>query len=68
MKSTNVVACNVDEEVVVIEGLELDLDVGGLHDLVDFAVLLSTDKLAVLVGELDLEADLVVEGLLRRIL
>ena len=50
---------------MVVKRLELDLHVGRLHNLVDFAVLFATDELAVLVSKLDLEAYLVVEGLLR---
>lgn len=54
---------DVDEEVVLIERLELDLDIGGLHDLVYLAILLAADELTVLVGKLNLEAYLVVESL-----
>ena len=46
-----------------IERLELDLYVRSLHDLVDLAILLAADELAVLVSELDLEAYLVMIGL-----
>jgi hypothetical protein len=63
VKSSRIAAGNVDEEVIVVERLELDLDVGRLHDLVEFAVLLARDELAVFVRELDLEPDLVVERL-----
>ena len=63
LQDGRVVAGDVDEEVVLIECLEFDLDVGGLHDLVDLAVLLAADELPVLVRELNLEAYLVVEGL-----
>jgi len=55
---------DVDEEVVVVESLELDLDIGSLHDLVDFAILLPADELPVFVRELNLETNLVVEGLI----
>lgn len=48
---------------MVIESLKLDFDVCGLHDLVNFTVLLSTNELAVFVGQFNLEADLVVESL-----
>ena len=48
---------------MLVERLELYLDVGRLHDLVDLAILLATDELAVLVSELDLEAYLVMIGL-----
>ena len=63
LENRPVAASNVDEEVVLVEGLELDLDVGGLHDLVDLAVPLPADEFAVLIRELNLEANLVVEGL-----
>lgn len=64
LKDGSIVAGDIDEEVVVVEGLEFDLCIGGLHDLIDFAVLLAADELSVFICELDLEADLVVEGLL----
>lgn len=54
---------DVDEEVVIIECLELDLHVGRLHNLVDLTILLPTDEFAMLVGQLDLEADLMMKGL-----
>ena len=63
MQNGGVVAGDVYEEVVLIERLEFDLDVSGLHDLVNLAVLLATNELAVLIGELDLEANLMVETL-----
>lgn len=63
MQDRCVIAGDVDQEVVFVKGLELDLHVSRLHDLVDLAVLLSTNELAVLIGELDLEANLVVEAL-----
>ena len=50
---------------MLVERLEFDLDVGRLHNLVDLAILLATDELAVLVSELDLEAYLVMIGLRR---
>ena len=58
-----ITASDVNEEVVFVERLELDLDVSGLHNLVDLAVLLPADEFAVLIRELNLEANLVVEGL-----
>ena len=58
-----IVTSDVNEEVMLIESLELDLDVGRLHNLVDLAILLAADELAVLVSELDLEAYLVMIGL-----
>jgi len=54
---------NLNVEIVIIQRLELDLDVAGLHDLIDLSVLLSTDKLAMLVRKFDLEADLVLVDL-----
>lgn len=48
---------------MVIEGLELDFHVRRLHDLVDFAILLPANELPVLVCKLNLEPDLVMEGL-----
>ena len=48
---------------MLVECLELDLDICRLHDLVNLAVLLATNELAVLIGELDLEANLMVETL-----
>ena len=54
---------NLNVEIVIIQRLEFDLDVAGLHDLVDLSVLLSTNKLAMLVREFDLEADLVLVDL-----
>ena len=46
-----------------VECFKLDLDVGSLHDLVNLAVLLAADELAMLVSELDLETYLVMEAL-----
>ena len=58
-----VIAGDVDQEVVFVESLKLNLHVSSLHDLVDLAVLLPADEFAVLIRELNLEANLVVEGL-----
>ena len=58
-----VIAGDVDQEVVFVESLKLNLHVSSLHDLVNLAVLLATNELAVLIGELDLEANLMVETL-----
>jgi hypothetical protein len=63
LENRRIIASNVDEEVVVIKRLELDLDVGRLHNFVDLAILFATNKLAMLVGKLDLEANLVMKGL-----
>jgi hypothetical protein len=48
---------------MIVECLEFDLDISALHDLVDLPVFLSADKLSMFVGELYLEANLVVESL-----
>lgn len=58
LKDGTVTARNLNVEIVIVQRLEFDLDVAGLHDFVDLSVLLSTDKLAVLIRELNLEADL----------
>lgn len=50
LQDRRVIASDINQEVVVVEGFELDLDVGHLHDFVDLPVLLATDELAVLVG------------------
>jgi hypothetical protein len=48
---------------VVVECLKLYLDVRGLHDLVDFPILLAADEVPVFIRQFDLEANLVMEGL-----
>ena len=63
LENGTVASGNLNVEVVIIQRLEFDLDVAGLHDLVDLSVLLSTDKLAMLGREFDLEADLVLVDL-----
>lgn len=63
LKNRVVVAGDVDEEVVVVKRLELDLDVGRLHDLVNLPILFPADELAMLVGQLNLEAYFVMECL-----
>jgi hypothetical protein len=65
LKDSEVTSGDINEEIVVIKGLELDLDAGCLHDFVDLAVLFPADEFAVLVSEFNLEADLVVERLSR---
>ena len=55
---------DLNVEIVIVQRLEFDLNVAGLHDFVDLSVLLSTNKLAMLVREFDLEADLVLVDLL----
>ena len=63
LKYGAIVASEIDEEIVVIERLKLNLHVRCLHDLVDLAIFLAADKFTVLIGQLDLETDLVVERL-----
>jgi hypothetical protein len=48
---------------MVVEGLELDFNIRSLHDFVYFAILLATDEFTVFVCKLNLESDLMVEGL-----
>lgn len=52
-------ALNFDVEVVLAKVVKHNLDVALPHDFVDFSILLSTDKLLVLIGELDLDSNLV---------
>ena len=40
VKGTRIISSDVDEEIVVVERFELDLDIRGLHDLVQLSVLL----------------------------
>jgi hypothetical protein len=63
LENGGIITGDVNEKVVVIEGLELDLDVGRLHNLVDLAILFAADELAMLIGKLDLKASLVMKGL-----
>ena len=63
MNGANIIASNVDQEVLIVERLELNFGVCHRHDLVDLAVLLPADKLPMLIRELQLEANLVLEGL-----
>ena len=51
-----VIAGDVDQEVVFVESLNLNLHVSSLHDLVNLAVLLATDEVTMLVGQLQLES------------
>ena len=51
---------------MVVESFEFDFDIGSLHDLVNFSVLLPTYELSVLVGQLYLESNLVMESLSRK--
>lgn len=48
---------------MVIESLEFYLHVRRLHDLVDLAILLTANELAMFIGQLDLETYLVMERL-----
>ena len=64
MENRGIVTSDVDEEIIIIEGLKFDLDVGSLHNLVDLAVLFAANKLAVFVSELNLEANFVVKSLI----
>jgi hypothetical protein len=56
-------AGDIYQEVMVVEGLELDFHVGSLHNLVDFAILLPADELPMFVGKFNLEPYLMVERL-----
>lgn len=62
MKGARITSREVNEEIVVVERLKLDFDVPRL-DLVQFPILLTRDKVAVIVGEFELETNLVVESL-----
>lgn len=59
-----VIPCHVDQEIMVVERLEFNLDVGGGHDFIDLAVFLAADEFTVFVGEFELEPDLVLETLI----
>lgn len=50
---------DIDVEVVLVETIENDLHIALSHYLVDFAILFATDEFLVLVGKLNLDADLV---------
>ena len=63
MQCTSIIARNVHQEVVVIEGLELDFHPGHLHDFVDLAILFPRNEIAMLIGQLDLKTDLVMKVL-----
>ena len=66
LENGTVAAGDLNVEIVIIQRLEFNLDVTGLHDLVDLSVLLSTNKLAVFVREFYLEANLVLVDLSER--
>jgi len=66
LKDGTVTARNLDVEIVIVQRFEFDLDVAGLHDFVDLSVFLSTNKLAVVIRELNLEADLELVALSER--
>lgn len=63
LENRAIAARNFNVEIVIVKRLEFYLDVAGLHDFVDLPVLLSTDKLAVLICKLDLKANLVLVDL-----
>ena len=48
---------------MVIKSVELYLDIRILHDFVDFAILLATDEVTMLVRQFNLEPNFVMEGL-----
>lgn len=48
---------------MVVESFKFDFHIRSLHDFINFAVLLATNKFSVFVGQLDLKTNLVVEGL-----
>lgn len=50
---------DINVEVVLVETIEYDLNIALSHNLVDLAVLLATDKFFVLIGELNLDTNLV---------
>lgn len=50
---------DIDVEIVLIETIENDLHIALSHYLVDFAVLFATDEFLVLIGKLNLDANLV---------
>lgn len=50
---------DIDVEVILIEAVEDDLDTALAHNLVDLSVLLAADEFLVLIGKLDLDANLV---------
>ena len=63
MKNGTVTTRNLDVEIVIVQRLEFDLDVAGLHDFINFSVLLPANELAVLIRKLDLETNLVLVDL-----
>ena len=67
MKCTAVIARDVDKEVMVIESFKFYLDVGCLHDFIDFAIFLSTYEFSVLIRELNLEANFMMESLFEEV-
>lgn len=50
---------DVDVEVVLVEAIKDDLDVALAHNLVDFAIFFAADELLVLIGQLDLDPNLI---------
>ena len=63
LENRTVTTGNLNVEIVIVQSLEFDLNVAGLHDFVDLSVLLSANEFTVLVRELDLEANLVLVDL-----
>ena len=61
LQSTTIIARDIYQEIIVVESLELDFDICGLHYFIDFTVLLATDKFTMLIREFNLEADFVME-------
>lgn len=58
-----VVAREIHQKVELVECLKLDLDIGHLHNLVNLSILLSAYKVAMFIGEFDLEANFVTKRL-----
>jgi hypothetical protein len=52
---------NIDEEIMFVEGLKFDFDIGRGHNLVDLPVLLPTDEFAIFIGQFELKSNLVME-------
>ena len=46
-----------------LKGLKLDFDASSLHDLVELAILLAADELAMLISKLNLKSNFVMESL-----
>lgn len=48
---------------MIVESLEFDLDIGGLHNLVDLSIFLTADEFTVLIRQFNLETNFVMESL-----